>query len=345
MCQEDFWDSEESKRWMQSYNDENGEVFKKLSDPNGWNWEIEEKLISWGEAKQKLSRYQKSKHSFEGGEKNINFKLRLICCVDNNGGNFNDDTGYYFEGNNGYFFEDAFGNVFSTNSTGFYNEEKDGEQIEMPHYHIWTNVNIFKESLPKGKYETYCKHFPYQEGMIFSLTATIPKEKVHLKIGECKHTRFHTVKDGKLLNPKNYEDVGFEIGFERSKISVEDYFQQMPHLNKKETIQSSKRRERGPAGNKVKEYCNNRCQICKATGKKEGYGTFEMPTGKWYAEAHHVLQLSDDGPDTTDNIMCLCANHHRQMHYGDVKVIVDYSHFNVSISGKEHKIKRLRDGS
>ena len=265
MSQENFWDSEKSERWMKTFNDGNGEVFKKYSDPDGWNWETEEKLISWSEAKQKLLKYQKSKHSFEGGEKKIDFKLKLICCVDNDGGNFNDDTGYYFEGNNCYFFEDVVGNVFSTNSTGFYNEEKDGEQIEIPHYHIWTNVDVFGKRLPKGEYETDCKHFPYQEGMIFSFTATIPKEKVHLEIGKCKHTRFHTVKDGKLLNPKNFEDVGFE----RSKRSVEDYFQQMPHLNKKETIQSSKRRERCPAGNKVKEHYNNRCQICKAERKKE----------------------------------------------------------------------------
>ena len=52
-----------------------------------------------------------------------------------------------------------------------------------------------------------------------------------------------------------------------------------------------------------------RCEYCGEMG-------FLKPDGKPYLEAHHLLALSEDGPDTSDNVVALCANHHREAHYG-----------------------------
>jgi HNH endonuclease len=35
-----------------------------------------------------------------------------------------------------------------------------------------------------------------------------------------------------------------------------------------------------------------------------------------YCEIHHLLPLSDDGEDIIENVVCVCANHHRELHFG-----------------------------
>jgi 5-methylcytosine-specific restriction protein A len=52
-----------------------------------------------------------------------------------------------------------------------------------------------------------------------------------------------------------------------------------------------------------------RCEHCGVLG-------FEMADGSFYVEAHHVIALSAQGPDTVDNVIALCPEHHRQAHYG-----------------------------
>jgi len=51
------------------------------------------------------------------------------------------------------------------------------------------------------------------------------------------------------------------------------------------------------------------CQLC-------GF-TFRTQHGIDYAEAHHIIAVSQGGPDHGDNILTVCANHHRQLHYAD----------------------------
>lgn len=51
-----------------------------------------------------------------------------------------------------------------------------------------------------------------------------------------------------------------------------------------------------------------RCELC-------GHQGFLMPNGERYLEAHHVLALGEEGPDTEDNVIALCANDHREAHF------------------------------
>ncbi len=51
------------------------------------------------------------------------------------------------------------------------------------------------------------------------------------------------------------------------------------------------------------------CEYCGALG-------FEMADGSYYVEAHHVIALSTEGPDTVENVIALCPGHHREAHYG-----------------------------
>jgi 5-methylcytosine-specific restriction protein A len=52
-----------------------------------------------------------------------------------------------------------------------------------------------------------------------------------------------------------------------------------------------------------------RCEYCGETG-------FRMTDGSIYLESHHVIPLSEGGPDTTSNVVALCPNHHREAHHG-----------------------------
>lgn len=67
----------------------------------------------------------------------------------------------------------------------------------------------------------------------------------------------------------------------------------------------------------IKSLHNHQCQIC-------GY-TIIMPDGSRYAEGHHIQPLGapHDGPDTGDNILCLCPNHHVICDKGAMRLSLD----------------------
>ena len=69
---------------------------------------------------------------------------------------------------------------------------------------------------------------------------------------------------------------------------------------------------------RVKALYGHRCQMC---------GTrLDCPAGP-YAEAAHIRPLGDphNGPDTEDNILCLCPNHHVLFDNGGVSISDDLS--------------------
>lgn len=101
------------------------------------------------------------------------------------------------------------------------------------------------------------------------------------------------------------------------KILNESLKDKTPKL--KETI--VKKVERGIIGKKVKELNNYRCQICDAFGLKQN--SFLMKnSNNYYVETHHVVPVKELKPGTLaiENLITVCANHHRQIHYGNVEL-------------------------
>jgi 5-methylcytosine-specific restriction protein A len=47
--------------------------------------------------------------------------------------------------------------------------------------------------------------------------------------------------------------------------------------------------------------------------------TFAGADDGLYVEVHHLQRLADGGPDVTENTAALCANHHREIHFGRSK--------------------------
>ncbi|MEI6290073.1 MAG: HNH endonuclease signature motif containing protein [Chloroflexota bacterium] len=53
-----------------------------------------------------------------------------------------------------------------------------------------------------------------------------------------------------------------------------------------------------------------KCEYCGAEG-------FKLQNGKIFLETHHIIPLSEKGPDDFKNVAAFCPNHHREAHYGE----------------------------
>jgi predicted HNH restriction endonuclease len=80
------------------------------------------------------------------------------------------------------------------------------------------------------------------------------------------------------------------------------------------TSSTTTRQEQYRRSEAVKRYARKR-----ADGECEGCGKpapFESRAGHPYLEVHHVLEVSDDGPDQPDAVVALCPDCHRRVHHG-----------------------------
>lgn len=119
-----------------------------------------------------------------------------------------------------------------------------------------------------------------------------------------------------------YMDTPREEDIEFINKKLDDY----KEASKEEKIRKlSEEIERGPSSNKrrlylaiarnyylstrVKEHRKYICQWC-------GIKPFEKGAGWFYVEAHHMHELGEGGKDVIENIVCLCPNCHRKIHYG-----------------------------
>ena len=83
----------------------------------------------------------------------------------------------------------------------------------------------------------------------------------------------------------------------------------------------SQRYERGNEGEEVRRLADRKCQIREAMGLNPY--SFRKKNGDNYCEAHHVVPVSSgkDGTLHPSNVICVSADRHRQLHYGNAKVV------------------------
>lgn len=65
----------------------------------------------------------------------------------------------------------------------------------------------------------------------------------------------------------------------------------------------------------VLKRANGKCEFCGARG-------FKTLSGELFLETHHIVPLSQGGPDTIYNVAGICPNHHREAHFGDTAEII-----------------------
>lgn len=76
------------------------------------------------------------------------------------------------------------------------------------------------------------------------------------------------------------------------------------------------------------------CQICGQS--------FLMDNGDYYCEAHHLVPLSENGSQSPENVIIVCANHHRMFHYAKNKINIGDASCGsreIIIDGKPYKVK------
>jgi hypothetical protein len=85
----------------------------------------------------------------------------------------------------------------------------------------------------------------------------------------------------------------------------------------------SRRIERGKISSAVKKFYHYRCKICEALGQNPL--TFQKLNGEYYIETHHIIPVSNLIPHSLgiSNLITVCANHHRQFHYGNINIIAN----------------------
>ncbi|WP_369077084.1 HNH endonuclease [Mariniflexile litorale] len=68
----------------------------------------------------------------------------------------------------------------------------------------------------------------------------------------------------------------------------------------------------------IKTLYNYKCQVCNIQ--------IETSSG-FYAEAAHIkpLGVPHNGPDSKNNLLCLCPNHHVMFDYGGFSILDDYT--------------------
>ncbi|RYD86019.1 MAG: hypothetical protein EOP84_00395 [Verrucomicrobiaceae bacterium] len=110
----------------------------------------------------------------------------------------------------------------------------------------------------------------------------------------------------------------------------------------KTKLRLSKRIERGAVGDRVKAANNHRCQICVELDQPPI--AFHKTDGRPYAEAHHVILVSTLQPGALgpENVICVCPNHHRELHYGNASIVAEMAGFWVSLG--EQKVRISKNG-
>lgn len=87
-----------------------------------------------------------------------------------------------------------------------------------------------------------------------------------------------------------------------------DFFDDIGELeNETEEVRYNRIKRYQKIVKRLKVQYNHKCQLCG--------DNFLMDNGNYYCEAHHIKMLSQDGSQSPENVLILCANHHRMFHY------------------------------
>lgn len=73
----------------------------------------------------------------------------------------------------------------------------------------------------------------------------------------------------------------------------------------------------------IKDLYDFRCQICGDVILRTGWKNDMNRVDSWRylsADVHHILPLSEGGPDVKSNMLCLCPTCHRKFHSGEFRI-------------------------
>ncbi len=133
--------------------------------------------------------------------------------------------------------------------------------------------------------------------------------KLHLNVDSSLHAA-DKMNDDKSSKIMKVEPIEEEIDAQTEKEFFEDI--DPSNIPVEDLVKQIKRYQR--IVNFLKAKYEYKCQLCGAA--------FLMDNGKQYCEAHHIKMLSQGGSQSPDNVIILCANHHREFHYARNTIVI-----------------------
>ncbi len=185
-------------------------------------------------------------------------------------------------------------------------------------------------------------YVPIGEGFIESYGY----EKVRKKPNPAWQNSIRKISDDAFFEILNLAKISSDVSEQTSLIESEsdglsvlkllnDRYLNAPPKERNKVVQNHL--DRGVAVTRaLKSLLGAECQVC-------GWAGFEKKNGDGYIEAHHLVQLSDkeEGSLCTDNVVLLCPNCHREIHYGDTfSANGNGDYIEISLSNHKAKIRR-----
>ncbi|MDV4150065.1 HNH endonuclease signature motif containing protein [Clostridium sp. AL.422] len=167
--------------------------------------------------------------------------------------------------------------------------------------------------------------------------ATMPlKEEVFYRI-------LKLINSNNSTNINRYEEIIDIKNLGNSIVGIEFLNEIYENTNIEQKERLVKVIERGRIANKIKKYIKYKCQICESLGLNPY--SFKKKNGEYYVETHHIIPVSDSKNSklSVDNLICLCPNHHRELHYGNVKIINNNdTYVEYNLDGTQVKIDKIK---
>ena len=105
----------------------------------------------------------------------------------------------------------------------------------------------------------------------------------------------------------------------------------------------SRRIERGTISSAIKKIYEYKCKVCEAL--QQNPLSFKKTNGEHYIETHHIIHVSKltEGSLGISNLITVCANHHRQFHFGNIEILENVKEkLTIKIDGQETTIEKKK---
>ena len=206
-----------------------------------------------------------------------------------------------------------------------------------------TGENFYAEILESRRFSKNVPiYLPESDGFIES----IGYDKVRNKPNPSWQNSIRKVSDDAFLKILHLAHVDYDTGKNTSLLETGiDALGVLRSLNSRyANIQPRERAkkiqnhlDRGSAVTKaLKSLLGAKCQVC-------GWIGFKKKSGEDFIEAHHIVQLSEkkEGSLCTENVVLLCPNCHREIHYGkQFFVSDDAENIEIVLSSRKATIRK-----
>lgn len=145
-------------------------------------------------------------------------------------------------------------------------------------------------------------------------------------------------KDNLEINePQDLYNVDFDIELPQLKHHIAKFNEKYRNATPRKRISVSEQIARPNAiTDYLKQIQNYTCQICSELG-------FPQSNGKRYIETHHIIELHKfiQGSYCSDNVVVVCANCHKKLHYARVDYVsVDERQIVLRINDSQYEFLR-----